>query len=535
MRTVAWIATILLAVSQAWAARHFVNPDGLSYLDLSDDYLSGRWSAAFNGYWSPLYPLLIAGARTLFPLSRASEPGLAHALNAVTFIASLAAFEFLISEMGETLDSNAKLICAYSIFLLTGLSLITVSVITPDMLLACWCYLAAGLVLRVRKVPAGVLTSVSLGAALGAAYLTKTIMFPAALILFFILIATGPRTRLHMRALATAVCTFVLVSSPELIATTKLAGRPTFGETGMIAYARMVNAYPKFWVGDPAGSGSPGNPIQTLANSPAVYAFPTDKPHRSYPLWDEPAVWYTGMQPHFQIAEQFRSATGNLGIAVRFLGKLLIPLLVLLLAARMQLDRSVLTLALWPLAVVFLYLAVHIEPRLAGPWAGIGFTVVVVGVSVPLAAKGRRIALASIWLITTICLVSVGVNTARSFTSREKVDGTENYAQLKVARTLADLGILPGSRVAIVGDESDIYWTRIARVQVAFQIPLFDAATYWSLPEESRTNLNSMVSDQGAVAIVASWSRPPVGEAGWIRADDHFYVLPLSGEHVLVR
>ena len=39
--------------------RHYVNPDGLSYIDMGEAYIRGDWDMAINTYWSPLYAWLI--------------------------------------------------------------------------------------------------------------------------------------------------------------------------------------------------------------------------------------------------------------------------------------------------------------------------------------------------------------------------------------------------------------------------------------------------------------------------------------------
>ena len=50
----------LMLGAQAFAARGVLTPDGVSYLDLAQAVRSGQWSRFINGYWSPLYPLLIS-------------------------------------------------------------------------------------------------------------------------------------------------------------------------------------------------------------------------------------------------------------------------------------------------------------------------------------------------------------------------------------------------------------------------------------------------------------------------------------------
>ena len=42
-----------------------LHPDGISYVDVSGHYLAGNWPLPKSGYWSPLYPRLLAAARLL--------------------------------------------------------------------------------------------------------------------------------------------------------------------------------------------------------------------------------------------------------------------------------------------------------------------------------------------------------------------------------------------------------------------------------------------------------------------------------------
>jgi hypothetical protein len=56
---VTWSIVVLAGAVQAITTRFYVNPDGVSYINLSDAYFRGDWSAGVNSYWSPLYPFLI--------------------------------------------------------------------------------------------------------------------------------------------------------------------------------------------------------------------------------------------------------------------------------------------------------------------------------------------------------------------------------------------------------------------------------------------------------------------------------------------
>ena len=65
IRAAAWVVLLLVAGFQAWATRFYPTPDGVSYLDLSDAVLRGDFGELLNGYWSPLYPVLVGLGRRL--------------------------------------------------------------------------------------------------------------------------------------------------------------------------------------------------------------------------------------------------------------------------------------------------------------------------------------------------------------------------------------------------------------------------------------------------------------------------------------
>ena len=57
----------LMLGAQAFASRGVLTPDGVSYLDLAWAVRDGQWSRFINGYWSPLYPLLISAIAPALP------------------------------------------------------------------------------------------------------------------------------------------------------------------------------------------------------------------------------------------------------------------------------------------------------------------------------------------------------------------------------------------------------------------------------------------------------------------------------------
>lgn len=90
------IICIGFAVLETWSQRHFLNEDGVSYLDMSDALQRHNWHLLINPIWSPLYPLLIGAVTWITHPSARLEIPLVHLVNFVIFLAALASFEFLL-------------------------------------------------------------------------------------------------------------------------------------------------------------------------------------------------------------------------------------------------------------------------------------------------------------------------------------------------------------------------------------------------------------------------------------------------------
>src|SRR5208282_3861825 len=90
---------IVLALLQAWLGRRWANPDGISYLDMSDALLRHNWHLLINPLWSPLYPFLIGVATWLVRPPWYWELPVVHVVNFVVFLGTLASFEFLLCQV----------------------------------------------------------------------------------------------------------------------------------------------------------------------------------------------------------------------------------------------------------------------------------------------------------------------------------------------------------------------------------------------------------------------------------------------------
>lgn len=297
---------VALAAFQAYAQRYAVSPDGMSYLDLSDAVVSGRWGGLVNLYWSPLYPFLIGVARLLSGAGAAGEVAAVHAVNVACFVALFAAFEYFLIQVleisarrrGGLLAGPWGVGCAYALFGAVALSLNPLELTTPDLLSNAAILVALGALLRIhdRAAPAR-RDAVVLGAALGLGLLAKSFLVPWAIVCFAAL-ALDRRGR-GFRPLFVAVGVWALFVVPWTAVLSARAGRLTFGDAGRLTYAWYVNEQdqPSLRV-VPAGART----ADTDALLPGI-GLTGDAPGTD-PMWFDPARWNAPIRAHFAPAAQ---------------------------------------------------------------------------------------------------------------------------------------------------------------------------------------------------------------------------------------
>src|ERR1035441_6838255 len=128
--TALWIASILIAALHCWVGRHSMNPDGVTYIDISDAYRGGHWKAALNRHRSPFYSWLLAPALAVTQDSPDAEFAAVHAVNFLIFVATLFCFSFLLTGVIRTHPQSAFpnwaiVGAAYTLFLWSTTTAIT--------------------------------------------------------------------------------------------------------------------------------------------------------------------------------------------------------------------------------------------------------------------------------------------------------------------------------------------------------------------------------------------------------------------------
>ena len=220
-RTVIYLCSavaIITALVQAYGNRDLIyQTDGITYLDLSNFMLQGRWNDAINSHWSPLYPALLAVTRSLFQSNEYWEAAVVKCTNFGTYILLLVAFlnflkEFLKFQKAQRsyLTENIPIpLVAFTLFSWFWWSSLVVSGVyidTPDQIASAAILFASSIVLKGRR--ARYLTSdlVFMGLALGIGYLAKAAVMPVSLVFFAIVFLISRKNR--VRNLCPEPCMF---------------------------------------------------------------------------------------------------------------------------------------------------------------------------------------------------------------------------------------------------------------------------------------------------------------------------------------
>ncbi len=287
------VLALVLGASEAWVGRFFMANDGIQYLDNAAAYWRGDFHNALNTQWSPLYAWLIGALSTIVRPAREQAFPVVHLLNFLLYAMTLAAFLFFLRCMRPLLPARSQsgfILLSGAAFLYCSLGYTALLIVTPDLLVNFFAFVAAGLLVRIVRAEAGARDFAMLGAALGFGYLGKAPFLPIGVLCLLMAAWFGRK-----RALASCAI-FVAIVGSYVWALSEAKGRFTWGDSAWLNVAFHVNGVPHVnWQGEPEGSGRPVHPTRQLSMHPAIFEFATPIPG-TYPPWYDPAYWNEGVQ-----------------------------------------------------------------------------------------------------------------------------------------------------------------------------------------------------------------------------------------------
>jgi 4-amino-4-deoxy-L-arabinose transferase-like glycosyltransferase len=242
-----------------------------------------------------------------------------HLVNFLIYLSSMVCFDFFWRQVMNSrqaisadfseddvvaLPERAMLTLGYLLFIWSSLNLISIWTVTPDMCLAAFLYLTAGLILIIRNGSATWSTYALLGLILSLGYLTKAAVFPLAFVFLIIALFSSPNIRQVKSPFLASGLIFFLIAGSFVAILSNAKGRLTFSDAGKITYIRYVNNLPyPHWQGETPDNGLPLHPTRKVFDNPPIYEF--SRPiGGTYPVSYDPSYWYEGAVAQFKLKQQ---------------------------------------------------------------------------------------------------------------------------------------------------------------------------------------------------------------------------------------
>lgn len=531
-----FLIVLMLGLSHALSTRNSIDPDGVSYLDIASAYLSGDFKNAVSSYWSPLFSWVQSIALYFSKSNVDLEPTLVHVVNFFIFLFSYGCFTFLLNELillnkdrDESLNNEslsllpewAWIIIGNSLFLWSATNLITISILTPDLLISGIVYLIFALLIKFKRDKENYLWYLMFGVVLGCGYLTKAFIFPLAFVFIFISALIINNKNISIPRLGLSLIIFILIAAPFVYVISKKEGHLTFGESGKLNYAWYVNDINgwQFWREGWEGNDELVHPAKRIHENPNVYEY-AEPIAGTYPFWYDPTYWFKGMKPHFNVKGQLVVIRRGLGkffnLYVNMQNVLLVYFFTLFYLSGRKKQfisdaKEVWFLLLPPLFVYFSYLMVAVELRYLGAFS----TVLWLGILSIIKFKKSE-ELARFRSAITFILVMFLIITS-SASKDILVNGKNDSAitQQQVSKGLQKMGLVKGDKVAVVGLSYGIYWARISEVKVVSEIDDLDEIDFWGASPYTKLKIYNKFRKLGVKMVVAEKAPEVAEKIGW--------------------
>jgi hypothetical protein len=289
--------------------------DGVAYLDIADAAAHGNPAALLNAYWSPGYPVALFVGLTILHPSPPRELAAIYAIDGMLGLIALCCLVYFVNGLPVPPDTGGSFGLTRPMLLSVACVLFLVAVqreagpeiMTPDLLLAACLWLGGGAFLRIAH-RQRIYDYAILALALAMAYFTKAVALSLVIAAGVLLPFTGAHRNRALRGLAVYLLIVAALISPYFAKLSASKGRLTFGESGPLNYAWIVDGAdgPDRWhLQNDSSHGHArlalAHPARRLLRSPEVfeYASPIGG---SFPTFDDPSYWDDGLKPVFYLA-----------------------------------------------------------------------------------------------------------------------------------------------------------------------------------------------------------------------------------------
>jgi hypothetical protein len=188
----------------------------------------------------------------------------------------------------------------------------------------------------------------------------------------------------------------------------------------------------------------------------------------------------------------------------------------------------------WPLLIpamsaMGLYSLVLVDYRYVAGFVCVLWMAAFSGVRLPASQGARKLIAGVVIFVAATSMVSAAAYTRHNII--EAGSGAPAYWQ--VAKALAETGIKPGDKIAVIADqplmEGGAFPARLARVQIIAVVPR--AEEFWAATSSTRLQVIAALSKTGAKAVLTSGAQPQIdSDTHWQRLGGTQYYV-----HVFAR
>jgi hypothetical protein len=526
-----------------------MNADGIAYLDIGDAYFRADWATAVSAVWSPLYSWILGLVNFIFKPSMEWEFPIVHIVNFIIYLLALISFEFMWSKVrkknsqpeSHRLSDPLWWTLGYLLFIWTSLSLIQIWSVTPDMLMAAFVFIAAGLVARIRSGDENPRLFLNLGLILGLGYLSKTFMFSVALVFLGLAWIVQKRTCSSFTKTLLVTGVFLIVSLPFILVISNVKGKFTIGEAGTVTYVRHVVGIPyPHWQGDPLNNIIPAHPSRVVHQSPPVYEF-GEPIGGTYPISIDPSYWYEGINVRINsmalLVPLYASGLYYLDLFFQKQGVLVACVVALYFMGYKTKQTHFAILKRWalviPAVIAFgLYGLVLVAGRYIGVFVLLFWADILANIQMPDMPNNKSwlkalSGIAAIGLLANIIMFNLdGFNRLNPSLETGLVEPAAPPAKpLEVAQALIELDVEPGDKVGVIGYAYDSFWARLARVRIVAEMLEADAADLWRGDETLQQEVLQSFASTGIRAVIAEYVPAYTRLNGWHQVGDSNYFI----------
>lgn len=504
-------ACALLCVVLGWAGRTGLNPDGVSYLDMAARFARGDWAAAVQGYWSPLYPLLLAILGTVTGATGMALLAQVHALNVVIALGLIVLLWRIARAHADPIVGRAL----FAAFLLASARTPRLDAVTPDLLLIGAVAGLGGELLRRDGA-----RWFRVGAWLGLTFLTKTSSWPWLVVTLLLLALAGGGEARRGAARAAAVATALMML--WVVPLSLRYQRPTLGSAGTFNACWYLERCDSRTPDEHSGRHARYGGLR-LADGEGVTVADFTNTQWTYAPWSDPTAWQAEVGSTRRAPLDLSDLLGYWSRQTwailtlwtpQLLCFVLLPVAVLswrrgLLATGWRDQRMAMLVLLLGLAGIAQFVVVHAEPRLIAPFVLLAVMGCLWWWRPPaMAPSPRPVRSEAVLVLSWVGLVSAllrGAIYVPELMKRASED-TARFERLTRAGEAAVPGGLRGRSIVVIGPAIPVVsdaWLFGARI--VSQIPPGSAARIraWT-PVQQREMLGLLGQGEGDVAWMSA-------------------------------